>query len=150
MGAQAEKIGAKALAVQGDVAEGLSGIAMQRYPLISANGREFREWLDDADFVIGQHHTHQLGVLLDGGLKLFGVEETIRPWCKQADAKAFTLKLPQGVENSVMFADHADQMPWLSPLACHGSCMSEEGNVVGLCGPAGEDQLFTGTVQAIA
>ena len=142
MGAQTEKICAKTFAIQGDVAEGLSGIAMQRYPLISANGREFREWLDDADFVIGQHHTHQLGVFSDGGLKLFGVEETIWLWREKGDAKALALKLPQGVENSMMLADHADQMPWFASLAGDGSCMSEQGNVVGFCGPAGEDQLF--------
>jgi hypothetical protein len=150
VGAQAEKICAKTFAIKWDVAEGLSGIAMQRYTLLSANGREFREWLDDADFVIGQHHTHQLGVFSDGGRKLFGVEETIWLRREKGDAKALALKLLKRIENSMMFADHTDQMAWLSPLACHGSCMSEQGNVVSFCGPAGEDQLFTGTIQAIA
>ena len=115
---------------------------MQRHTLISADGRDFREWLDDADFVIGQHHTHQLGVFGDGVLKLFWVEETIRPWREKGDAKAFSLKLLKRIENCVMFADHADQMPWFSPFAGDGSCMTEQGNVVGLCGTAGEDQLF--------
>ena len=125
------------------MAKGLGGIAMQSHTLISANGRDFRERLDDADFVIGQHHTHQLGVFPDRGPELFGVEETIRLWREKGDAKALSLKLPQGVENSMMFADHADQMPWFSPLASGGSRMSEQGNVVGLCGSAGKDQLFS-------
>ena len=131
------------------MAKGLGGIAMQGHTLISANGREFWEWLDDADFVIGQHHTHQLGVFLDGGLKLFGVEETIRLGREKSDPKAFALKLPQGVENSVMFADHADQMAWFSPFAGNRSCMTEQGNVVGLCSPAGEDQVIGWAAKAI-
>jgi hypothetical protein len=84
-----------------------------------------------------------LGVFPDRGLKLFGVEETIRLWREKGDAKALSLKLPQRVENSMMFTNHADQMPWFSPLASGGSRMSEQGNVVGLCGSAGEDQLFS-------
>jgi hypothetical protein len=84
-----------------------------------------------------------VGVISDGGQKLFGVEETIRFGREKGDPKPFALKLPQGVENSVMFTDHADEVPWCSPLASASAGMAEQGNVVGLCGPAGEDQLFS-------
>jgi hypothetical protein len=42
-----------------------------------------------------------------------------------------------------MFTDHADEVTWCSPIASASAGMAEQGNVVGLCGPAGEDQLFS-------
>ena len=80
VGAQAEKICAKTLAVEGDVAEGLSGIAVQSHTIFAADGRDFRERLNHPDFVVGQHHADQLGVFGDGGLKLLVGKASIWLW----------------------------------------------------------------------
>ena len=56
VGAKAEYIGTNKFGIQWDLAERLSSIAVQRYAMSSSKGCDFRKWLNNADFIVGQHH----------------------------------------------------------------------------------------------
>jgi hypothetical protein len=63
------------------------------------------------------------------------VDQAIGLRLQQRNLEAFALELGEGIQHSVVFCRHADQM-----TATLGSGMAEQGQIVGFGGAAGEDQ----------
>ena len=133
--AEADEIKPQVVRFERDVSKGLRCIAVKDDPAVSADLCEFLQGLQDADFIVGGHDAHQTRVRPDRFLKLGWRDQAIGLGLEQRNLESFPLQLAEGIQHSVVFRIHADQMS-----ATVGSGMAQQGQIVGFGGAAGEDQ----------
>jgi hypothetical protein len=104
-------------------------------PAIPADLGENLQGLQDTDFIVGGHDAHQSRVRPDRLLELGWGDQAIGLGLEQRNLESFPLELGEGIQHSVVFRLHADQM-----TATVGSGMAQEGQIVGFRGAAGKNQ----------
>ena len=137
VGAEAHQINPQGIWCQGDMTEGLGGVAVKGDALVAAHCGQGHQGLEHPDFIVGRHHAHQLRLGGDRLLQLLGGDQSIGAWGQQGDAETFPLQLLERIEYGVVFGGHADQM-----AAAPGPGMAQQGQVVGFRGTTGEHQLL--------
>ena len=144
VGTEADEVQSERIRLQGDVAQGLGGIAVQANATLTADRRQFSQGLNHSDLVIGRHHADQSGLRGDRLLQLLGGDQPIGAWGQQGHPEALAPQLLQRVEHSVVLRGHADQM-----TGSHGPGMAEQRQVVGFRGTAGEHDALRRQAQAL-
>ena len=110
-----------------------------------------RDGLDDADFVVGVHDGDEDGLVGafgdDGALEVVEVDEAVGLDGQVGDDVAHLLELLAGVEDGLVLGDLGDDV--VAALAVHlGDAL--DGEVVGLGGAGGEDDLLGGAPMSLA
>ena len=94
---QAEHINVLLNHVHLDVTHGLDGIGVEQNTLFPAHSANFRNGLNRADFIVGEHHSHQAGVIPNGIPHLLSSDDAVFVYIQQGDFKALRSELVQGV-----------------------------------------------------
>jgi hypothetical protein len=131
--------------VDGDLADGLNGVAMEEDTLLMAELADGLDGLDDADFVVGVHDGDEDGLVGafgdDGALEVFHVNEAVGLDGEVGDAEAGLLETLTGVEGGLVLGDLGDDV--VAALLVHlGNTL--DGEVGALGGAGGEDDLLGG------
>ena len=127
------------LHVDGHVARGLHGVAVEGDLLLPAEGADLRDGLDGADLVVGEHDGHQGGILPDGGFQVRKPHHPVLVHVQQRHLEALFFQLRQGVQHGVVFKLGGDQVPLALPGAQAGG--GDDGLIVGLGAAGGEIDL---------
>jgi hypothetical protein len=143
VGREAHQVDAESADVDGDLADGLRGVGVQRDAALTADRGDLSKRLDDADFVVGEHHRDKRGVVADcrgDGLRVkpAGPRTAMLFHAEQSHAVTAATEAGEGVEHGLMLRGDADQMVAASARAFRDAA---DGEVVALGGAAGEDDL---------
>ena len=111
MAAEAEQVDAERRRLQGDVAHGLGGIAVETDASLAAEGADGRQRLQHTDLVVGGHHAHQQRVGPQGRFQHRRLQQAIGPHRQHGERKAMPFEVPQWIEHRAVFRGHGDQMP---------------------------------------
>ena len=110
MGGQGQHVDALGVYVNGQVAHSLNGVGVEGNALFPAQGSNFSDRLDGADFVVGEHDGHQGGVLPDGGGHVLHLYNAAFINGDQGDLKAFFGELVHGMKDSVVLDGGGDEV----------------------------------------
>ncbi len=136
--AQRQHVHRRGAHIQGQLAGGLGGVAVEQHAGLTANCADGVDIVDHPGLVIGVHDRHQHGVLAQGVRHRPGVDATVRARRQVGHRHTGTLQPAAGVEHRLVFAGGGDHMA-AAALLHH----TLDGQVVGLGGAAGPDD-FTG------
>ena len=136
--AQRQHVHRRGAHVQGQLAGGLGGVAVEQHAGLAANRADGVDVVDHPGFVVGVHDRHQHGVLAQGVRHRPGVDAAVRARRQVGHWHTGTLQPAAGVEHRLVFAGGGDHMA-AAALLHHAL----DGQVVGLGGAAGPDD-FTG------
>ena len=103
--------------VDGDLAHGLDGVGVEDDALLVAELADLANGLDDADFVVGVHDGDEDGLVVDGALQVFEIDEAVGLHGQIGDAVALLLELLAGVEDGLVLGDLGDDV--VAALAVH-------------------------------
>ena len=107
---------------------------------------DLRDGLQDADLVVGRHDGNQNRLVGNGAAKIVEVDQAIFPDRKNADLKAVLFQALATVPDGLVLGGQADNVVPLLPIHL-GHAL--EGQVVGLGGAGGEDDLLGRCVDQI-
>ena len=143
VGGEAHQVDAERADVDGDLANGLRGVAVQENAARFADGRDFGERLNDADFVVGEHHRDEARVVANGVGHFLRIEPTgaravVLFDIEQCHVVAAARESRERIEHGLVFGRDADQMIAASPLALGHAA---DGEVVAFGRAAGEDDF---------
>ena len=127
--------------VDRNLANGLHGVGVEDDAAFAAHLADFRDRLQDADFVVGGHDRDQDGLVVHGALQVVEIDQAILLHRQIGHAVAEFLEMLAGVEHGLVFGDRGDDVVAL--LAVHFRD-ALDGEVVALGGAGGEDDLFRG------
>ena len=132
--------------VDGDLADGLDGVAVEEHALLVAELADLLHGLDDADLVVCVHDADENGLVVHGALEVFDVDEAVGLDREVGDAVALLLKLLAGVERGLVLGDLGDDV--VAALLVHlGDAL--DGEVGGFGGSGGEDDLLGGSTDEL-
>ena len=135
------------LHIHRNVSHSLDGVGVKEDPPFPAQGPNLPDGLDGADLVVGEHDSHQAGVLPEGLLQILQPDHTVLIDRKVRHLKALLLQLLQGVEHRVVLNGVGDDVA-LPPLRPQAGGLGD-GPVVRLRAAAGEVDLPGLSVQAL-
>ena len=141
VGAEAEQVDAQLGGLEGKVAHGLGAVAVEGDSPLAAEGADRGQGLEHADFVVGGHHAHHQGLGAQGRFELVQIHQAIAAHRQFAEPEAMAGQVAQGIEHGPVFRGQGHE---LAPAAARRQFrlgQALEGQVVGLGGAAGEDQL---------
>ena len=98
-----------------DVTHSLDGIGVEQNALFPAHSANFRNGLNRADFIVGEHYSHQAGVIPNGIPHLLSSDDAVFVYIQQGDFKALRSELVQGVQHGVMLKGGGASFPFLHP-----------------------------------
>ena len=139
VGAEADEV--DPLMVQGfrGLGEALGGVGMEVYGFVDDLFRDLAERLDGAGLVVDLHDGDEQGVGaegLDDGLR---VDDAVGIGADEGEGEAAAFELFERFQDGAVFDGGGDEVG-LAGLAAV-VLQAEEGEVVGLCGAAGEDDV---------
>ena len=125
--------------VDGNLADSLNGIGVEDDALLVTQLADFRHRLDDADLVVGKHDRNQDGLVVDGPLQVFDVDQTVGLHRQIRHAVAVLFKPLAGIEHRFVLGHLGDDV--IAALLVHlGDAL--DGEVVALGRARGEDDLL--------
>lgn len=131
--------------VDGDLAEGLDGVGVQRDAELRGDVGEFADRQDRADLVVGPHDRGQgdvVGVTGDRRAQGVGVDPAVRVDGEVLDGGALVFAEPvDGVEDGVVFDGARENPRPCGVRVAPGPVQALHGEVVGLRAAGGEDDL---------
>ena len=129
------------MTLNGHLAHGLHGVGVEDDALLVADLADLADGLQDADFVVGGHDGDEDGLVVDGALQVFDIDEAVSLYRQIGDAIAVLFEALAGVEDGLVLGDLGDDV--VAALAVHlGDAL--DGEVVALGGAGGEDDLLGG------
>ncbi len=102
---------------------------------------DLADGLQHADFVVSGHDGDEDGLVVNGALEVFEIDETVCLYGQIGDAVAVFLEALTGVEHGLVLSDLGDDV--VAALAIHLRD-ALDGEVVALSGAGGEDDLLGG------
>ena len=136
---QAKHVDVLFLDVDVQMAHRLNRIGVEGHARFFANGADFCDGQNGADFIVGVHNCHQAGIFPDGILDLLGGDGMALAHIQVGYLKAFLLQLGQSVQHSVVLKGGGDNVLLILPGAVVGG--GTNGLVVCLAAAGGEDNL---------
>src|SRR6185369_7515999 len=122
------------------LAGGLGGIDVEDDAGVAADFAQFGNRLDDADFVIDEHHRGQYGIGTDGRLEDFQVEQAVFLDVEIGRLETLALHFADGVEHGLVLGlDRDDVLALGAGVEITGAL---DGEVVGLGGTGGPDDFL--------
>ena len=133
------QIRARALDVERDFSDGLNGVGMEENALFFADFGDFRDRVDRADFVIGEHHGNQDRAAAYRLTHIFSAYAAILIDRKIGDLEALGLKIMASIQNGLMLDGRRDDV--IAFFFVHLG-YTDQGEIVTLGRAAGEDDFF--------
>ena len=129
--------------VDGDLADGLRGVAVQRHAALAADRGDLGERLDHADLVVGEHDADQRRVVAERVGDLLRVEPAgaraaVLLDVEQRHVVAAAREARQRIEHGLVLGADADEVIAAAARALGDAA---DGEVVAFGGAAGEDDL---------
>ena len=127
------------LHVEGHLADGLDGVGVEEHFLLFGDLPDFLNRLQHADFVVGVHDGDEDGLVGDSSAQLVQINQAFFAHRQVGDLAAVLLQPLAGVEHGFVLGDGGYDV--VAFLAVHlGHAL--DGQVVGLSGAGGEDDLL--------
>jgi len=121
-----------------NLAHRLCRVGVHKRAVAVGDGRDFGDWLDGTDLVVGVHDGHQDGIGGDGPLNVGGVYHSVLVHRQHGDAVALAFEPLAGLQHRRVFDGRGDDV--VAALTIGGG-HTLDGAVVGLAAAAGEDDL---------
>ncbi len=108
--AEGEHVDILFLHVDVHVADGLHRIGVEQHAVLFADGADFRDGLDGADFVVGVHDGDQGGLIRNGGFQLIRMDDPVFVHVQIGDFKPFLFQRLAGVQHCVVLKGRGDDV----------------------------------------
>src|SRR5208283_876229 len=117
----------------------LYGVGVEEHALLVTDLSDFADGLQHANLIVGGHNGDENGLVVDGALQVFEVDEAVCLYGQIGDAIAVLLEALAGVKYRLVFRNLGDDV--VAALAVHlGDTL--DGEVVALGGAGGKDDLL--------
>ena len=140
VGREAHQVDLELLQVDIDLAGCLCGIDVEDDALLAADFAQLGDRLNDAHFVIDEHHGSQHGIRTNGCLEYVEIKQTIFLHVEIGRFETLALHLADGIQNRLVLGLDGDDVLALGAGIKMGSAL--DGEVIGFGGTGGPDDFL--------